>query len=63
MIVMRLKTKYSFPQIIAKKMGLNTNTNFSLWRDKAVIEANLAVLYSYQVNELMQFYFIHDSFY
>ena len=30
-------------------MGLDTKTNQSLWKDKALIELNYAVLYSFQV--------------
>ncbi len=30
-------------------MGLNTKVNVSLWKDKAAIELNLAILYSFQV--------------
>lgn len=30
-------------------MGLDTRTSTSLWKDKAMIEANVAVLYSFQV--------------
>ena len=30
-------------------MGLDTSSNISLWKDKALIEANVAVLYSFQV--------------
>ena len=30
-------------------MGLDTRTHSSLWKDRAVIEINAAVLYSYQV--------------
>lgn len=30
-------------------MGLDTRTHTSLWKDRAVIELNAAVLYSFQV--------------
>ena len=30
-------------------MGLDVKSNFSLWRDKALIELNYAILYSFQV--------------
>lgn len=30
-------------------MGLDTRTSTSLWKDKAMIEANVAVLHSFQV--------------
>jgi hypothetical protein len=35
-------------------MGLDTRTHSSLWKDRAVIEINAAVLYSYQVGDLGQ---------
>ena len=35
---------------IAKKMGLVTTTNVNLWKDQALLEANVAVLYSFQVS-------------
>lgn len=30
-------------------MGLDTESNLSLWRDTAMVEVNKAVLYSFQV--------------
>lgn len=30
-------------------MGLDTRTTSSLWKDKAAVEVNVAVLHSYQV--------------
>lgn len=36
-------------QEIATRMGLDTRTSMTLWKDKAMIEANVAVLYSFQV--------------
>ena len=30
-------------------MGLNTNSNMKLWKDKAMIELNFAILHSFQV--------------
>lgn len=37
-------------------MGLDTRTSTSLWKDKAMIEANLAVLHSFQVYTHRDFY-------
>ena len=37
------------PQTIGKKMGLDTNSNASLWKDRALVEANVAVIHSFQV--------------
>lgn len=36
-------------QPIAEKMGLDTKKSSSLWKDRALVEINIAVLYSYQV--------------
>ncbi|XP_026742645.1 nitric oxide synthase-like [Trichoplusia ni] len=32
---------------VAKNMGLDTNMSVSLWKDKALVEVNIAVLYSF----------------
>lgn len=37
-------------QTIATKMDLDTRTPVTLWKDKALIEANVAVLHSFQVS-------------
>lgn len=34
---------------IAEKMGLDIKSSSSLWKDKALIELNHAILYSFQV--------------
>lgn len=34
--------------MIATKMGLDTYTPISLWKDKALVEANVAVLHSFR---------------
>lgn len=31
-------------------MGLDVRSNMSLWKDKAIVELNYAILYSFQVN-------------
>lgn len=36
-------------QEVALRMGLDTRTTSSLWKDKAAVEVNIAVLHSYQV--------------
>ena len=33
---------------IATRMGLDTRKSSSLWKDRALVEVNIAVLYSYQ---------------
>lgn len=40
--------RYNMLPIIARKMGLDTSTTRSLWKDRALIELNEAVLYSFQ---------------
>ena len=35
-------------QTFALKMDLDTRTNTTLWKDKALVEANIAVLHSFQ---------------
>ncbi|GCF10364.1 nitric oxide synthase oxygenase [Dictyobacter arantiisoli] len=39
--------RYNFLPKIAAKMGLNTNSDRSLWKDQALVELNRALLYSY----------------
>nr|XP_023011652.1 nitric oxide synthase [Leptinotarsa decemlineata] len=39
-------------ETIALNMGLDTRTPVTLWKDKAIVEANLAVLYSFQQKEV-----------
>jgi nitric-oxide synthase len=40
--------RYNCLPAIAKKMGLDTTNDRTLWRDRAIVEANVAVLYSYE---------------
>lgn len=35
-------------QNVALKMGLDTRTPVTLWKDKALVEINIAVLHSFQ---------------
>lgn len=35
-------------QPVALRMGLDTRNPTSLWKDKALVEVNIAVLHSYQ---------------
>ena len=40
----------SFPsQPVAQRMGLDTKSYTSLWKDLALVELNVAVMYSFQV--------------
>ncbi|MFJ7970906.1 nitric oxide synthase oxygenase [Psychrobacillus sp. NPDC096389] len=40
--------RYNMLPTIAEQMGLNTKSNASLWKDRALVELNVAVLYSYK---------------
>ncbi|KAK3576127.1 hypothetical protein CHS0354_043096 [Potamilus streckersoni] len=40
--------RYNILETVAQKMGLDTKKNSSLWKDLALVEVNVAVLYSYQ---------------
>ena len=40
-------SRYNQLPIIAERMGLNTRSKLSLWKDRALIELNRAVLHSY----------------
>ncbi|XP_034942004.1 nitric oxide synthase, salivary gland [Chelonus insularis] len=44
--------RYNLLETIAVHMGLDTRTSISLWKDKAMIEANVAVLYSFQMKNV-----------
>ncbi|KAK9703975.1 FAD binding domain [Popillia japonica] len=41
--------RYNQLEIVAQKMGLDTRTAITLWKDKAMVECNVAVLYSFQI--------------
>lgn len=41
------EARYNQLPVVAKRMGLDTSTNKSLWKDKALNELNLAVLHSF----------------
>jgi nitric-oxide synthase len=41
------ESRYDMLPAIAGRMGLDTRTNRSLWRDRALLELNAAVLYSF----------------
>ena len=42
--------RYNKLPLIAEKMGLDIKSNSSLWKDKALIELNYAVISSFQVS-------------
>lgn len=41
--------RFNLTQEVAEKMGLDTRRTSSLWKDKAAVELNLAVLHSFQM--------------
>ncbi len=42
------ESRYNLLPVIARKLGLNTKREESLWRDRALIELNAAVLHSFR---------------
>ncbi|XP_072022781.1 nitric oxide synthase, inducible-like [Amphiura filiformis] len=40
--------RYNMLETVAKHMGLDTSSSLTLWKDLALIETNIAVLYSYK---------------
>lgn len=40
--------RYNVLEEVAQRLGLNTKSNMSLWKDQAVVELNIAVLDSFQ---------------
>ena len=42
--------RYNLLPIIGEKLGLNTCSKLSLWKDRALVELNTAVLHSFAVN-------------
>jgi nitric-oxide synthase len=40
--------RYNMLETVARKMGLDTSNDRTLWRDRALVEINIAVLYSYE---------------
>lgn len=41
--------RYDLLPAVARRMGLDTSRDRTLWRDRALIELNVAVLYSYEI--------------
>jgi nitric-oxide synthase len=41
------EARYNQLPVVAERMGLDTSTNLTLWKDKALSELNLAVLHSF----------------
>lgn len=44
------RNRYNLLPVVARKMGLDTSNDRSLWIDKAMVELNRAVLYSFEKN-------------
>jgi len=42
------ENRYNLLPIVAKRMGLDTRYDHTLWRDRAIVELNVAVLYSFR---------------
>lgn len=42
--------RYNLLPVIAERLGLNTRSKLSLWKDQALLELNLAVLHSFSVS-------------
>uniref|UniRef100_A0AAR2IIR3 Nitric oxide synthase n=1 Tax=Pygocentrus nattereri TaxID=42514 RepID=A0AAR2IIR3_PYGNA len=45
-------SRYNILEEVATMMGLDTRKTSSLWKDQALVEINIAVLYSYQVSKV-----------
>ncbi|XP_076845953.1 nitric oxide synthase 1 isoform X2 [Brachyhypopomus gauderio] len=45
-------SRYNILEDVANIMGLDTRKTSSLWKDQALVEINIAVLYSYQVSKV-----------
>ncbi|KAF4518200.1 hypothetical protein B566_EDAN005925 [Ephemera danica] len=44
--------RYNILETVAARMGLDTRSPVTLWKDKALVEVNLAVLHSYQMHNV-----------
>jgi nitric-oxide synthase, bacterial len=42
--------RYNLLPVVARKMGLDTSNDRTLWRDRAIVELNVAVLHSYELS-------------
>jgi nitric-oxide synthase len=41
--------RYDLLPLVARRLGLDTSKDRTLWRDRALVELNIAVLYSYEI--------------
>ncbi len=44
--------RYNMLPVIARKMGLDTQNDRSLWKDRALVELNVAVLFSFETHKV-----------
>jgi nitric-oxide synthase, bacterial len=42
------ETRYNLLPVVAEKLGLDTSSDRTLWKDRALVELNIAVLHSYK---------------
>uniref|UniRef100_A0A8V5HGI0 Nitric oxide synthase, inducible n=1 Tax=Melopsittacus undulatus TaxID=13146 RepID=A0A8V5HGI0_MELUD len=54
--------RYNILKEVGRRMGLETNKLSSLWKDRAVVEINVAVLYSFQNVTIMDHHSAAESF-
>jgi nitric-oxide synthase, bacterial len=48
--------RYNKLPLIASKMGLDVGSNVTLWKDRALLELNYAILNSFQVCLVFRFF-------
>lgn len=53
--------RYNILEKVAVRMGLDTRSVTTLWKDRALVEVNVAVLHSFQVL-VKNFFTLHKSF-
>uniref|UniRef100_A0A8U7PAC7 Nitric oxide synthase n=1 Tax=Corvus moneduloides TaxID=1196302 RepID=A0A8U7PAC7_CORMO len=54
--------RYNIMKEVGRRMGLETNKLSSLWKDRAVVEINVAVLHSFQNVTIMDHHSASESF-
>ena len=53
--------RYNIVADVAEKMKLDTATNATLWKDRAVLEVNVAVMHSFKVTLLSWISFVWNT--
>lgn len=51
-------SRYNITEKVGTLMGLDTRSPATLWKDKAMVEVNVAVLYSFQVSVMLVFIYL-----